>query len=52
MLISYLTYEILYSLTLLLYWMVCMQWLPAGRTPLYGQYGNVPLDRALSEYRT
>ena len=22
-----------------------------GRTALYGQYGDVPLDRALSEYR-
>ena len=29
--------------------MVCMQWLPGGRTPL-GQYGDVPLDRALSKW--
>ena len=30
-------------------WVPLIQWLPGGCTSLYGQYGDVPLDRALPE---
>ena len=46
MLVVYLIYEIMYIfLSLAIVQGVCKQWLPGGRTPLYGLYGDVPLDR-------
>ena len=52
MLISYLTYK--FCIPKPCYctrWFACYDYPGEGHTPLYGLYGDVPLDRALSENR-